>query len=254
MAPESCVDRSPSETEGAGKAGRWPRPWPASKKKSWRQSPQVWPRRPGPPCAMVLTLIARSPWRPGFLASIACIVRHDASLASASGGQDHTPSRPYRDRSSARKTRCDPIRPSHPAPNVRDDREAPLIECGTARIMLLIRGRRQEFFCISEYTFCDTMARRAICAWRACANRPSCVRSKRRQRRTGPARTSEGFLLRPARRLQAEPGHHRRRPYGRGRQIPSKMVTSETFASSPKSRRNAAAPISKGTPLRPAAQ
>jgi len=37
--------------------------------------------------------------------------------------------------------RCDPMRPSHPALNVRDDREAPLwIECGTARIMPLIGG------------------------------------------------------------------------------------------------------------------
>jgi len=43
--------------------------------------------------------------------------------------------------------RCDPMRPSHPALSVRDDREAPLwIECGTARIMPLIWGRRQVSF------------------------------------------------------------------------------------------------------------
>jgi hypothetical protein len=40
-----------------------------------------------------------------------------------------------------------PSRPSHPAPNVHDDREAPLVsEHGTARIMLLIWGRSQVSF------------------------------------------------------------------------------------------------------------
>jgi hypothetical protein len=39
------------------------------------------------------------------------------------------------------KARATPPRPSHPAPNVRDDREAPLLsERGTVRIMLLIYG------------------------------------------------------------------------------------------------------------------
>jgi len=33
----------PRNREGAGKAGCRPHPWPASKWKSWRQSPQVWP-------------------------------------------------------------------------------------------------------------------------------------------------------------------------------------------------------------------
>jgi hypothetical protein len=36
------------------------------------------------------------------------------------------------------KTRCIPTRPPHPAPNVRDDREAPLlIEAGCAEISTL---------------------------------------------------------------------------------------------------------------------
>jgi hypothetical protein len=59
-------------------------------------------------------------------------------LTSASGGQDHTPSPSVLARSSARQARCDPTRPSHPAPNVRDDREAPSCERGTERMMLLI--------------------------------------------------------------------------------------------------------------------
>jgi hypothetical protein len=53
---------SPSlRREGAGKAGRWPRPWPACDKKSRRQSPQVWPDTSGLPCAMVWRLIRALP-------------------------------------------------------------------------------------------------------------------------------------------------------------------------------------------------
>ena len=51
-----------------------------------------------------------------------------ADLASASGCQNHTTS-PSASGSfvGALTARCDPIRPSHPALNVRDDREAPLL-------------------------------------------------------------------------------------------------------------------------------
>src|SRR5690349_19982077 len=53
----------------------------------------------GIPCAEVLTLMACSPWGPGFLAPIvSAIISRD--LASASGGQDHTLSRPRRQCSS----------------------------------------------------------------------------------------------------------------------------------------------------------
>jgi len=48
-APESCGSRVPPRTEGAGKAGCRPHPWPASNKKSWRQLPQVWPNNPAFP-------------------------------------------------------------------------------------------------------------------------------------------------------------------------------------------------------------
>jgi hypothetical protein len=41
--------RCPSIAEGAGNAGRWPRPWPACNKKRRRQSPQVQPNRPAFP-------------------------------------------------------------------------------------------------------------------------------------------------------------------------------------------------------------
>ena len=71
-----------------------------------------------------------------------------ADLAPASGCQNHTTS-PSASGSfvGALTARCDPMRPSHPALNVRDDREAPLLsECGTARIMPLIWGRCQVYF------------------------------------------------------------------------------------------------------------
>jgi hypothetical protein len=77
--------------EGAGKAGRWPRPWPACKTKSRRQSPQVWPN-------------TRPSLRDGFNGVLralpgdrACLPpsRARSSLANltpASGCQDHTTS------------------------------------------------------------------------------------------------------------------------------------------------------------------
>ena len=104
--------------EGAGKAGRWPRPWPASNKKSWRQSPQVWPRRPGPPCAMALRLIRDLPGARALLPPSSA-KSSLADLTPASGCQDHTisssASAPF---VRARASRASPKRPSHPASRV----------------------------------------------------------------------------------------------------------------------------------------
>jgi len=114
--------------------------------KSWRQTPQVWPN-------------IRPSLRDGFTAysalssgtGLSCPRRRaiiSRDLTSASGGQDHTPS-PSAPASFVRvhKARATPPRPSHPAPNVRDDREAPLLsERGTARIMLLISGKVKSIF------------------------------------------------------------------------------------------------------------
>ena len=63
----------------------------------------------------------------GFLATVACGVA-STDLTPASGCQDHTPS-PSASASFVRTliARMMPPRPSHPAPNVRDDREAPLL-------------------------------------------------------------------------------------------------------------------------------
>ncbi len=64
----SSAGEPPSELdEGAGKAGSLPPPWPACGKKCRRQVPQVRPRHPGLPCAMVLTAASRSPWCAGLV-------------------------------------------------------------------------------------------------------------------------------------------------------------------------------------------
>jgi len=68
-----------------------------------------------------------------LFATIACEVA-SANLTPASGRQDHTtsPSAGQRSRQQRR------LRPSHPAPYVRDDRETPLLWGGMARILNLI--------------------------------------------------------------------------------------------------------------------
>jgi hypothetical protein len=87
------LSNRPRKTEGAGNAGRWPHPWPACKKSSTRRSPQVQPRHPGIPRAMVLTVsFVLFP-----VTGLSCHRRpHGSSnpvnLAPASGRQNHTTS------------------------------------------------------------------------------------------------------------------------------------------------------------------
>src|SRR4029077_5685979 len=80
------------------------------------------PETSGLPCAMVLRLISCSPRGPG---SFAPVIRgiNSANLTPASGGRDHTPL----PSASASFVNAPPKRPSHPAPNVRDDRDTPLL-------------------------------------------------------------------------------------------------------------------------------
>ena len=78
----------------------------------------------GLPCAMVLRFIRALPGE-----RLSCPRRSRlviGRLASAPRCQNHATSSSHRDRSSARASpRCAPMRPPHPAPDVRDDREAP---------------------------------------------------------------------------------------------------------------------------------
>jgi hypothetical protein len=108
-------DRAPAGTHG-------PR---ATKKHA--AEPQVQPKSPGLPCAMVLRLIRDLPGETGL-----CCHRRLAFIsqgeAPESGRQDHTLSP-----SASCCSSDDTTRPSHPAPNVRDDREAPLLWVRDAR-------------------------------------------------------------------------------------------------------------------------
>ena len=110
-----------------GRPGAGRNPWPASKWKSWRQSPQVWPN-------------ARPSLRDGFNAVLRALPRdraflplsradRSAHLTPASGCQDHTTS------ASARKCVSSHAlsRPSHPRLTCRDDSAyVPLAEAGCA--------------------------------------------------------------------------------------------------------------------------
>ncbi len=71
--------------EGAGNAGCWPHPWPACRKKSRRQSPQVQPRLPGIPRAIVYGLYALSSGT-GLIAPVArVLIREHRDLGASTG-------------------------------------------------------------------------------------------------------------------------------------------------------------------------
>ncbi len=82
--------------------------------------PQVRAGTTGLPCAMVLLLIRDLPGDQALLSPSSA--DRSAGLAPALGRQDHTISQ-----SAICCSSNNTPRPSHPAPNVRDDREAPLM-------------------------------------------------------------------------------------------------------------------------------
>ena len=121
----SCASRPPSKIERAqGMPGEGLTHGPRAMKKHGEGTTGS-AGSSGIPRAVVLRLIARSPRRPGFLAPVIG-ERSSANLASASGGQDHTPLPSASALFVRTNDRASPKRPSHPAANVRDDREAPL--------------------------------------------------------------------------------------------------------------------------------
>jgi hypothetical protein len=102
------------------------------------------PESPGIPCAMVLTVSFA-------LSSVTGLVCHRRpqeawlleNLTPASGRQDHTTSPSARQR--VRPSRA--LRPSHPVPNVRDDRETPLLmRTGRGRYSGDLRFGKTEIF------------------------------------------------------------------------------------------------------------
>jgi len=104
------------------------------------QSPQVRQKHPAFPARMVLRLTPRSPWWSGSFVTIAC------EIASQTWHQrrDVRTTRLHRPQTTSLVSWCCP-RPSHPAHNVRDDREAPLfIGHGMAGMMRVICARNQR--------------------------------------------------------------------------------------------------------------
>jgi hypothetical protein len=125
------------------------RPGPRASKSTgrnhrWRRS------HPAFPAQWCYGLYALSPGTgrgPGFLAPVARkpLIERIASLASASGGQDHTIS-PSASASVVSRKAPDLPRPSHPASYVRDDRETPLVWRRDGREDASDLGRRQVEF------------------------------------------------------------------------------------------------------------
>jgi hypothetical protein len=83
------------------------------------------PKTSGLPCALGYGLLRDLLGEPGFFATVASAIAEAivARLISASGYRDHTTS-PSAAMSLVASTLP---RPSHPAPNVRDDRDTPLL-------------------------------------------------------------------------------------------------------------------------------
>ena len=147
MRPDSAKFFCPQNRRAQGKPGAR-----CTRSRAWsvvntRVSHHRFAGTPGLPCAMVLTVSFA-------LSSVIGLYCHRrlrgvsgplgltspfANLTPASRRQDHTTSPSALALSSKRRSR-----PPHPAPNVRDDREAPLLWRRDARILLLIWGRDQQ--------------------------------------------------------------------------------------------------------------
>jgi hypothetical protein len=117
------------------------------------------PDRPGLPCAMVLTAYsALSP-----VTGLFCHRRWwvtSTNLTPASGCQDHTTSPSAASISRPRDNRSRPTlpRPLHPVPNVRDDRDTPLMWDGTARMYNGFDFGKTEIFFRSGLDKAETQA------------------------------------------------------------------------------------------------
>ena len=203
LRPSFSINPPSSKTEGAGNAGCGLHPWSACNKKHAAE-PQVQPEQPGIPRAMVLRLIRDLPGDRTFLSPSPRIIRED--LAPALGRQDHTIS-PSAMCCSSRNT----PRPSHPAPNVRDDRETPL---------LWVRDAREHGFDLPDGARGNVHDGQFAHGVHASLSQPS-LRATAKQSRLSPQRQT-GLLRRvaprndgphsplviPGRRGSVEPGIH----------------------------------------------
>jgi len=165
---------SPKEEEGAGNAGclLHPRSRVQCAQGSAHTSIQVQPGHSGIPCAMALRLMPCSPRRRIRLASVigeltafarpVGLRNASANLTPATGARTTRFCRTRLRRSSAappiaHELKARPAidlaqpalpRPPHSEPNVRDDRDTPLLWAGTGGVIALIWGvREQVYFC-----------------------------------------------------------------------------------------------------------
>ncbi len=135
-APELCIHLTALlslRAQGRPGAGRARGP-PAEKKAGGSRHRSG--RNTRPSLRDGFTIYTRSPWGPAVLppSPAGSSSATPTSLTSAPGGQDHATSPCAGDRSSARPSHAaTPQRPSHPTPDVRDDREASPRWGGTAR-------------------------------------------------------------------------------------------------------------------------
>ena len=101
---------------------------------------------------MVLRFPSCSPRRPGFFVSVIGAMRQHCRQLDLSVGTSGPHDFTVREASTVRRSAAS--RPSHPAPNVRDDRETPLlIGCETRRELPVICPTPQaEYFFANEWT------------------------------------------------------------------------------------------------------
>jgi hypothetical protein len=131
--PSFTSSHRPLKTEGAGNAGCPMHPQPRVRLVvlvCTRVFTAEAPETSGIPHAMVLRLIARSPRGPGSLAPVIPekLASQELNASVGAPGPHAFAVRIQR----VRLTRH--LRPPHPAPNVRDDRDTPLVSAKSARM------------------------------------------------------------------------------------------------------------------------
>jgi hypothetical protein len=151
--------------------------------KSTRVSNQGYTATAGIPCTMVLTVSFVLLGDHCLVATVARKTRerlHDLSACIGAPGPHD-----FAVRTNAARRAMNAlgdVRPSHPLPNVRDDREPPLLWAGTSETVSLIWGKREaEYFCAKGWT--GFRARRLFCptgCFAAGDGATSSLRTKRR--------------------------------------------------------------------------
>jgi hypothetical protein len=146
----SFANRPPSITRGCGEGRVLVAPMVRVQKKARGRTTGDGPNN-RPSLHDGLTAYTYSPRCAGLVSHRRRRDHRPSNLAPASGRQDHTTSPSCPGRSSARETaRANPDKPSHPALNVRDDRETPLSVRRDARTVALIYEKQKSYFGLPE--------------------------------------------------------------------------------------------------------